>query len=191
MRVAGNTHCQRRQEARDLCRPHVGGMALAVEKDVAADPRDIRLLGAAAIVAGADRFADSVEEPWLRRTGLVGLADGERRNVPDVHGCGIPHWTGRLKGDHARVPPPIGYDDTPSTKTRRHRAARSVPTRTRPAPILATRVCCRARPGGAGRSVTGRIRSRQGGSPAAGSPAAPRADARSGTPAVPRSPAVR
>ncbi len=95
---------QRRQEARDLCRPHVGGMALAVEEDVAADPRDIRLLGAAAIVAGADRFADAVEEPWLRRTGLVGLADGERRSLRDVHDCRIPHWAVQLKGDHACVP---------------------------------------------------------------------------------------
>jgi hypothetical protein len=79
-------------------------MALAVEEDVATDPRDIRRLGAAAVVAGADRFALAIEEPWLRRTGLVGLADGERRDTRDVHDCRAPHRTVPLKGDHACVP---------------------------------------------------------------------------------------
>jgi hypothetical protein len=38
-------------------------MALAVIQDIAADPPDVRLLRAAAVVAGADLVAHAVEEP--------------------------------------------------------------------------------------------------------------------------------
>src|SRR5438093_3086834 len=55
-------------------RPHVGGVALVVEEDVAADPRDIGLLGAAAVMSGADGGADAVEQSWLERAGRVGFA---------------------------------------------------------------------------------------------------------------------
>ena len=60
------------QEARDFGRPHVGGVALVVEEDVATDPRDIGLLGAAAVMSGADGCADAVEQSWLERAGRVG-----------------------------------------------------------------------------------------------------------------------
>ena len=66
--------CEGAQEARDFGRPHVGGVALVVEEDVAADPRDVGLLGAAAVMSGADGYADAVEQSWLGRTGRVGFA---------------------------------------------------------------------------------------------------------------------
>jgi len=44
-------------------------MALAMEEDVAAHPRDVSLLGAAAIVTGADRLANAVEEAWWTGSG--------------------------------------------------------------------------------------------------------------------------
>ena len=66
---------QRRQKVRELRRSHLGRMALAVEEDVAADPGDIRLLGATAIVPDADGLADAVEQARLGRVGRAGLAD--------------------------------------------------------------------------------------------------------------------
>ena len=53
---------------------HVRGVALVVEEDVATDPRDIGLLGAAAVMSGADGYADAVEQSWLERAGRVGFA---------------------------------------------------------------------------------------------------------------------
>ena len=67
-------------------------MTRAVKQDIAADPRDIRLLGAAGMVTGADRVADAVEMPWLWRTDLIGLAGGERRTIRNVLHCRIPDW---------------------------------------------------------------------------------------------------
>jgi len=106
-------------------------------------------------VAAADRFADAVEEPWRWRPGLIGLADGERRDIRDVHYCRIPHRAGQLKGDHAGVPPPVGYHDNPSVRTRqygisRHRVARACP-RGRARPRLRD-----ARPGARPRGSGGR-----------------------------------
>jgi len=40
-------------------------MSLAVEEDVSADPRDVGLLGAATIVAGAQGCADAIEKGRL------------------------------------------------------------------------------------------------------------------------------
>jgi hypothetical protein len=45
----------------------IGAVALAVEEDVALGPVDVRLLGAAGVVAGLDGVADAVEEAGLRR----------------------------------------------------------------------------------------------------------------------------
>ncbi len=78
-------------------------------------------------VAAADRFADAVEEPWLWRTGLVGLADGERRDIRDVHHCRTPHRAGQLKGEHACVPPPVAYHDSPSVRARQYGISRDRP----------------------------------------------------------------
>ena len=72
---------QRRQEARELSRSHLGGMALAVEEDVAADPGDVRLLGATAIVPGANGMTHAIEQPRLWRIGRAGLAHRERRGL--------------------------------------------------------------------------------------------------------------
>src|SRR5213593_504173 len=56
---------QKREEARDLRPAELGGMALAVKENVAADPRDVRLLRAAAEVTGAEGVADAVEQTGL------------------------------------------------------------------------------------------------------------------------------
>jgi hypothetical protein len=49
-----------------------------MEEDVPADPRDVGLLGAAAIVPGADGRADSVEESRLRCADRASFMDGQR-----------------------------------------------------------------------------------------------------------------
>lgn len=53
--------------------------------DVAADPRDVGLLGTAAVVARADRPADTVEQPRPRRRGWLGLTNDKalERARPD------------------------------------------------------------------------------------------------------------
>ena len=53
-----------REELGDLGGAHLHRMAFAVEEDVPLNPVDVRLLGAAAVVAGADRLSDTVEEAW-------------------------------------------------------------------------------------------------------------------------------
>ena len=45
---------KRAQEASDLGRSHLGGVALGVEEDVASDPRDVGLPGAGAVAASAE-----------------------------------------------------------------------------------------------------------------------------------------
>src|SRR5712692_9628459 len=52
---------ERGQELGDLGGAHLHGMALAVEKDVALDPVDVRFLGATAVVSRADSLSDAVE----------------------------------------------------------------------------------------------------------------------------------
>jgi hypothetical protein len=61
---------KRREELGDLGGAHLGGMALTVEDDVAPDPADVRLLGAAAVVARLEGVADAIEQP-RRRAGLT------------------------------------------------------------------------------------------------------------------------
>jgi hypothetical protein len=48
------------QEARDLRRPHLGGMTLAMEEGVAPDPGDVGLLRSAAVVATPECRPDAV-----------------------------------------------------------------------------------------------------------------------------------
>src|SRR5262249_19219231 len=45
---------------------HLCGMSLAVEEDVALDPVDVRLLGAAAVVPGSEGVSHPIEQAWLR-----------------------------------------------------------------------------------------------------------------------------
>jgi hypothetical protein len=49
-------------------------MPFVVEENEAPDPGDVRLLGAAAEVAGAQGLADTVEETGLRGLGRVALS---------------------------------------------------------------------------------------------------------------------
>src|SRR3989304_3579146 len=53
---------ERPRELRHLSRSHLGGMALAVKQDVPADPPDVRLFRATAVVARAYGVAHPVEE---------------------------------------------------------------------------------------------------------------------------------
>ena len=67
-------HGQGGEEAGDLCGAHLGRVALAMEEDVAPDPRDVGVFGPAAVVACAESRADRVEEARLgriRRTGFT------------------------------------------------------------------------------------------------------------------------
>jgi hypothetical protein len=65
------------QEGRELGRAHVGGVALAVEKNVAADPRDVGVLGPPAVVAKAEGEANSIQQAGLGRRG-ASFADARR-----------------------------------------------------------------------------------------------------------------
>ena len=58
---------EKRQKPRDFGDAHLGRMRLAVEKNVAADPMDVRLLGAAAVMTGADRVTNPIEQPGRSR----------------------------------------------------------------------------------------------------------------------------
>jgi hypothetical protein len=62
-------HGEVREEGVDLGLAHLGGMALVVEEDVAARPRDVGLLRAQAVVPRADRVAHAVEQARLSRRG--------------------------------------------------------------------------------------------------------------------------
>jgi hypothetical protein len=53
-----------------------------MEEDVSADPGDIGLFGAAAIVPGADGLADAVEQSRLRCAGLVRFTDASAVSTP-------------------------------------------------------------------------------------------------------------
>jgi hypothetical protein len=69
-----SVHGEGTEEAGDFGRPHLGGVALVVEEDVAADPRDVGLLGATTVMSGAAGGADPIEQSWLGRAGWVGFA---------------------------------------------------------------------------------------------------------------------
>jgi hypothetical protein len=53
-------------------------MTLAIEEDVAPDPRHVRLLRATAVVAGSNGVADSIQETGLRILAGRGFPDRER-----------------------------------------------------------------------------------------------------------------
>jgi hypothetical protein len=67
--------------------------SLVVEEDVALDPFDIRLLGAATVVAGADGLADPVKELRFRRFGRAGFSGDERRGQRRARRWRIPHMS--------------------------------------------------------------------------------------------------
>jgi hypothetical protein len=94
---------QRRQEARDLCRTHGGGMALSVEEDVAADPRDVRLLGATAIVPGSNGIAHAIEKPRARGALGSGFAHGPGGVGNIVSHRGVHEGCARRDRSHASV----------------------------------------------------------------------------------------
>ena len=68
---------QRRQKPRDLRAADLGGMALAVKKDVALDPADVGLLGAARVVACTKGLTHAVEQAQPGRPRRGCLADSE------------------------------------------------------------------------------------------------------------------
>jgi hypothetical protein len=70
---------ERGQECRDLGRPHLGRMPLAVEEDEPPDPVNVGFLGPATVVPGADRLADAVQEAGPGRRGRARLAHEPRR----------------------------------------------------------------------------------------------------------------
>src|SRR5207302_11023383 len=92
---------QGREEARDLGRAHLGGMALTV--DVPADPRDVDLLGAAAPMASAEGGAYPVEQAGLGRRRRAGLT-GEPRAPCTAGGGRIPEGGVGLGGNHRQFP---------------------------------------------------------------------------------------
>ena len=97
-------HGERGEEAGDLRGAHLGRVALVVEEDIALDPRDVSVFGPAAVMAGAEGSAHTIEEARLGRIRLTGLADGKTcvgRLVP--HG-GVYDGSARRKDDHFRGP---------------------------------------------------------------------------------------
>ena len=57
-------HCEMGEEGSDLCRAHAFGVTDIVIVHIPADPVDVRLLRAQAVVPQSARRADAVEEPW-------------------------------------------------------------------------------------------------------------------------------
>src|SRR2546428_3731778 len=77
---------ERAQEPGDLCRAHFDWMALAVEDDVSADPRDVGVLSAATVVASAKGSADTVGQTPPRSALGSGVADGQRTGLAPLPG---------------------------------------------------------------------------------------------------------
>ena len=69
---------ERGQESGDFGCAHLGRVAPAVEEDVPADPRDVGLLRAAAVVARPDRVTDAIQQARLGCRGSRWLTDDER-----------------------------------------------------------------------------------------------------------------
>jgi hypothetical protein len=69
---------QRARELAHLRRAHLGRMALAMEEDVAAGPRHIRLLGPPTVMTGADGLTNSVQWSRLPDHGRLCLSHGRR-----------------------------------------------------------------------------------------------------------------
>ena len=79
------------EKASDLGRAHLGGMALAVEEDVATDPPDVGFLGAPTAVAKAVRYG--LQKPL--ETAILPLRREQGR------GCGAPTNRVALGEDHS------------------------------------------------------------------------------------------
>jgi hypothetical protein len=73
-----------------------------MEENEPADPGDVGFLGAAAVVPGADSFADSVEESRLRYAGRAYFTDG-RRGESAFRRRGIRDQRTLSRGDRAHV----------------------------------------------------------------------------------------
>jgi hypothetical protein len=82
---------QRAEERGDLEGPHLGGMALAVEQDVAANPRDVSLFGAATVMSGPDGLAHAVEQPRWSGRGWTAFSHHQRGIRPSWIGQGSGH----------------------------------------------------------------------------------------------------
>jgi hypothetical protein len=77
--------CQVGQVSSNLDVAKIAGMATAAEVDVAADPADVSLFGAQALVAKADGFADDIDDSG---------GSGDRHDVYDSGG----NWTSDFAG---------------------------------------------------------------------------------------------
>src|SRR6266566_8812118 len=99
---------ERREEARELLRPHLPRMPPAVKQDVAPDPADVGLLGPPAVVPRPDALADAIAEPRSlpvrgrafaddRREGAAAREDPPR--TPPCHGPGDCHDESPLRAD--------------------------------------------------------------------------------------------
>jgi hypothetical protein len=66
-----------REEGRDVAGAELGGVPLPAVNDVAADPVDIRLLGAEAVVPNADRLANAGQKGGAGGVGH-GAANGSQ-----------------------------------------------------------------------------------------------------------------
>lgn len=94
------------EEASDLGRPHLRGVALVVEEDVPPDPRDVGVLGASAVVASAKSATDAIEQARLRGLGRAGLTEGEHDARPRaVRRYRIQKRMASVNADHGRVRP--------------------------------------------------------------------------------------
>ncbi len=58
-------HCKMREKGADFPLAHFVGMAFAVKENEAADPVDVSLFGAGAVMLYAQIAADSIEQPGL------------------------------------------------------------------------------------------------------------------------------
>src|SRR5262245_45957393 len=93
------------EERCDLRGPHLSGMALAVEENVAPNPADVGLLGAPAAVEGLKRLLDAVEEPGRGRAGRAyGAKDRGRAGVQLRRSPTEPSSRGNLCQGHVHVP---------------------------------------------------------------------------------------
>ena len=83
---------ERREKRGDFRGAHLGGMPLAVEKDVSLDPVDVRLLGATAVVARPDGVTNPVEQLPFRRIGRGAFTKHGRRRESSGLDRRIPQW---------------------------------------------------------------------------------------------------
>src|SRR5262245_450948 len=94
---------ERGQERGYFGRAHLDRVPLAVEEDVPPDPVNVGLLGAAAVVPGADGLADAVEESWLGRAPRAGFMDCKHCGSGACRRDRIAHLVARPEGDQAHA----------------------------------------------------------------------------------------